>query len=105
VIHLVEAVTFVPRTNDGPLDCSCGESMLASEFAQHRRDSGLLTSKPHKAVPSEKEMPSAWRRPLKTCEFPGCKKGLKARGLCQGHYDQQKKGQPLRALRYYGVAA
>jgi hypothetical protein len=105
VIHLVEAVTFVPRTNDGPLDCSCGESMLASEFAQHRRDSGLLIEKSFRALPSEKDMPSAWNRPLKACNFAGCNKPLAHKGLCRGHYDQQKKGQELRPLRYYGVVA
>lgn len=35
----------------------------------------------------------------KTCSFDGCDNPHKARGLCDGHYIQQHKGQELRPLR------
>lgn len=34
-----------------------------------------------------------------TCRFDGCTGAIKARGLCNGHYQQESKGQALRALR------
>jgi len=39
--HVIAAVTFAPRENDGPAECSCGEwAGLASEFSEHRRAQG-----------------------------------------------------------------
>lgn len=35
----------------------------------------------------------------KTCSFDGCGKPALAKGLCPGHYEQQRKGQELRPLR------
>lgn len=35
----------------------------------------------------------------KVCSFPGCDKHTRAKGLCRGHYAQQRKGQELRPLR------
>jgi hypothetical protein len=102
-LHTIEAVTFPKGTSDGPCECSCSWTGLASEFGAHRRDSGLLTSKPHKAVPSERDMPSAWRRPLRTCIFSGCNKPLAHKGLCRGHYDQQRAGKELRKLRDFAA--
>lgn len=34
-----------------------------------------------------------------TCTFDGCEKPHKIRGLCDGHYRQQRKGKELRPLR------
>lgn len=36
---------------------------------------------------------------IKTCSFDGCGRPHKARGLCDGHWQQQHKGQGLRPLR------
>lgn len=36
---------------------------------------------------------------MKTCSFEGCDNTVQAKNLCQGHYMQQWKGQPLRPLR------
>jgi hypothetical protein len=34
--HVIESVRFPDhKSNDGPLECSCGEEMLASEFKDH----------------------------------------------------------------------
>jgi len=38
--HRVTALTFLRGTNDGPADCQCGWSGLASEFSVHRKVSG-----------------------------------------------------------------
>ena len=35
----------------------------------------------------------------KICSFPGCGKPHYAKGLCDGHYTQKRKGQELRPLR------
>lgn len=32
----IKDVRFAPRTNDGPLDCTCGWSGLASAYDEHR---------------------------------------------------------------------
>lgn len=37
--------------------------------------------------------------PTKTCTFDGCDKPYYGRGLCDGHYKQNRKGQELRPLR------
>jgi len=36
----------------------------------------------------------------KTCKFEGCDKPTKTKGLCNGHYEQRRKGQKLTALIY-----
>lgn len=36
---------------------------------------------------------------MKVCSFKGCDKCVLAKGLCAGHYDQQKTGAELRPLR------
>ena len=36
-VHIVRRIRFLPRTNDGPLVCTCGKRMLASTFAAHRK--------------------------------------------------------------------
>lgn len=33
--HRVASVTFTPRTNDGPLDCTCGWSGTVSTWTAH----------------------------------------------------------------------
>ena len=44
--HTIEAITFVPRTNEGDVTCSCGwtgwyvEAKDTNTYAQHRRDAG-----------------------------------------------------------------
>jgi len=38
------------------------------------------------------------RRP---CTFGGCEKDAEALGLCWGHYQQRRAGNPLRPLRVY----
>jgi len=35
------------------------------------------------------------------CAFPGCSNDAVARGLCHGHYQQQRRGLDLRPLRAY----
>lgn len=35
----------------------------------------------------------------KICDFDGCDKASKTRGLCPGHYQQHRKGQELRPLK------
>ena len=35
----------------------------------------------------------------KPCPFPGCGKKRYMKGLCQGHFNHQKKGKPLAVLR------
>lgn len=35
----------------------------------------------------------------RTCEFEGCGRPYWARGYCDGHYQQQRHGKPLTALR------
>jgi hypothetical protein len=35
---------------------------------------------------------------IKKCSFPGCDQPLLARGLCNAHYIQRRKGKPLTAL-------
>ena len=37
------------------------------------------------------------------CSFPGCGRLVQARGLCAGHYQQQRRGQVLRPLRHRRV--
>jgi hypothetical protein len=32
------------------------------------------------------------------CNFEGCDKEARSKGLCVGHYRQQRRGQPLRPL-------
>lgn len=59
--HLIAAITFTPRTNDGPMDCTCGEGMLASEFSAHRKANGLTMSMLR--VPERERMsPNVWNR-------------------------------------------
>lgn len=36
------------------------------------------------------------------CAFAGCDKSVDCRGLCTGHYQQQRLGKPLTPLRAYG---
>ena len=35
----------------------------------------------------------------KTCAFKGCSRDVKAKGLCNGHYQQARSGKELRALQ------
>lgn len=61
--HKIAAITFVPRTNDGPLDCTCGEGMLASEFTAHRKANG----QPNRDITNLRSVgkintPSMWNR-------------------------------------------
>lgn len=37
------------------------------------------------------------------CAFLGCAKVVYARGLCEGHYQHVRRGQPLRELRGYTI--
>jgi hypothetical protein len=57
--HIIRAVWFTHGTNDGPLDCSCGESMPASTFAQHRRDTQARKGTIESDLPMSH---SVWRR-------------------------------------------
>ena len=57
--HIIAAISFPPRHNDGPLSCSCGEQMLASQFADHRKALNAPTGT------SQSDLPKAfslWRR-------------------------------------------
>ena len=36
---------------------------------------------------------------MSTCSFEGCDKPIMGKGLCAGHYHQQRRGQELRPLR------
>lgn len=36
---------------------------------------------------------------LDLCTFPACSKPVRAKGLCMGHYTQQRQGRPLSPLR------
>lgn len=38
---------------------------------------------------------------LEVCPGPECSKGLFGKGLCRGHYEQQRKGKPLTKLTPY----
>lgn len=38
-------------------------------------------------------------QPNTACSFDGCTNKAHSKGLCHGHYDQQRKGQELRPLR------
>lgn len=38
-------------------------------------------------------------RPKRFCEFDGCERQSRAKGLCGGHDMQRRRGQPLRPLR------
>lgn len=38
------------------------------------------------------------RMSKRICSFPDCSKPYEAKGLCHGHYVQQRRGQPLRPL-------
>jgi hypothetical protein len=98
--HTVEKVSFVPRTNDGPLTCRCSAEMLASQFAQHRRDLGLGQDATHRAVPQEADRPTVWK-PGQTCRYPKCGRRVRANKLCQTHYQQQRRGLGLHAIRDY----
>lgn len=42
-------------------------------------------------------------KPTKNCSFPGCDKHTRAKGLCDGHYQQRLRGQELRPLRSQGL--
>jgi len=35
------------------------------------------------------------------CWFPGCDKKVQSRGLCNGHYEQERRGKELRPLRSF----
>lgn len=37
-----------------------------------------------------------------TCKVDGCERAIQSRGLCQTHYDQQRRGEELRAIGPYG---
>lgn len=37
--------------------------------------------------------------PTKTCAYAGCPRTVKARGLCNGHYQQVRQGRPLLPVR------
>lgn len=56
--HRVAGVTFVPGTNDGPLDCSCGEGMLASQFIVHRKE----VEAKHYGRALDAAQPTVWKR-------------------------------------------
>lgn len=38
-------------------------------------------------------------QPTRKCSFPGCEKPHYGKGLCKGHWNQQRKGQELRPLQ------
>ena len=42
-------------------------------------------------------------RGVVACSFPGCTKKVQSRGLCNGHYEQQRLGRPLAPLRIIGA--
>lgn len=56
----------------------------------------MLNQGPNHSLGTSKE---GYVKPTKICSFEGCDKAALAKGLCQGHYQQQWKGQELRPLR------
>ena len=40
---------------------------------------------------------------MKTCEFPECGRKNEARGLCEGHAAQRRKGKPLTPIKRRGT--
>lgn len=38
--HLVARVSFAPKANVGPCECSCGWAGSSEDFQAHRRESG-----------------------------------------------------------------
>jgi hypothetical protein len=64
--HVIESVRFVPRSNEGMLKCVCGESMLASQFAEHRKSVGAPHAKSSTNVPDMlRGQPSVWKTAAK----------------------------------------
>jgi hypothetical protein len=105
--HTIEKITFIPRTNDGPMECSCGEQMLASEFSAHRRGIGL---KPvtYPGAAEGYRLPSAWQIKPK-CSVARCDRPHRARGFCDTHYKrwerEQDMGPPIGQARNVGKFA
>jgi len=63
--HRVTALQFIRGTNDGPADCSCGWSGLASEFSAHRKASGA-TPPASGSVGPRTTTPDEWNGHLRT---------------------------------------
>ena len=59
--HRIQDIHFVPRSDDGEMTCTCGDGMLASEFADHRKSNGLTYGQ-LRVPESEKLKPSVWNR-------------------------------------------
>lgn len=57
--HIIRAVRFAPKTNDGPLECSCGDEMLSSEFNDHRKAMNAPKGTSESDLPKQF---SLWRR-------------------------------------------
>lgn len=55
----------------------------------------MLDRGPDRSLGTSKE---GYVKPTK-CSFDGCDKPVRAKSLCQGHWEQQHKGQELRPLR------
>jgi hypothetical protein len=70
--HKIAAVRFIPRTNDGPIDCDCGWSGQASEFAAHKGEKGGLFGYSRLRAGAEALAASPWTR-------------CRPRGLAGGH--------------------
>lgn len=91
-LHLIDDVKFVVRTNDGPLVCTCGENMLASQYPLHRQKLGLSAGGISRVRMMERdaEMPSHWRKGI--CRVTDCDEPSRVRGYCNGHYQRMRRG-------------
>jgi hypothetical protein len=57
---------FARGSNDGPMACSCGDEMLASQFAEHRKAVGEPHAKSSTRVPDMlRGQPSVWKTAAK----------------------------------------
>lgn len=57
---------------------------------------GMLDRGPDHSLGTSKE---GYVKPTRTCTFPGCERAFSAKDLCDGHYQQMRKGLELRPLR------
>lgn len=93
--HRIVSVTYVPRTNDGPLLCTCGDEMQASRFGEHRRSLGLKVG--GFSDTGGDGTPSVWgRRSINPeCRVQGCYRKTQTSGFCGAHYERSRRGAPL----------
>ena len=68
---------------------------------QNRKRSGADMSTPIKKLHATKRHRGATHKkiPGVLCKYEGCERDQRSRGLCNGHYTQQHKGEVLRPLR------